>query len=150
MRTLFDQYAPRFDTALTERLAYRAPALLREAVEQAVHAAQRPLRFAAMLDLGCGTGLAGAAFAPLCRLAGRRRSFAGDDRAGAKEEPLRSPRQPARLAAFLKGELDEGERYDLVVAADVFAYVDDLAPVLAAAAQCLAPGGLFGFHGRDA
>src|SRR5215475_9898072 len=53
VRRLFDQYAARFDTALTERLAYRGPAVLREAVEQAVHAAQRPLRFAAMLDLGC-------------------------------------------------------------------------------------------------
>src|SRR4029077_4887302 len=57
VRRLFDQYAARFDTALTERLAYRGPAVLREAVEQAVHAAQRPLRFSAMLDLGCGTGL---------------------------------------------------------------------------------------------
>ncbi len=57
VRTLFDQYAPRFDRAL-EDLGYRAPALLREAV-----AAARP-RFGAMFDLGCGTGLAGVAFRP--------------------------------------------------------------------------------------
>jgi predicted TPR repeat methyltransferase len=49
------------------------------------------------------------------------------------------------LAAFLKGELDKGERYDLVVAADVFVYVNDLAPVLAAATKTLAPGGVFAF-----
>ena len=61
VRRLFDQYAARFDTALTERLAYRGPAVLRKAVEDAVHAAQRPLRFCSVLDLGCGTGLAGAA-----------------------------------------------------------------------------------------
>ena len=33
VRRLFDQYAGRYDAALTERLAYRGPALLRDAVE---------------------------------------------------------------------------------------------------------------------
>ena len=33
VRRLFDQYAARYDTALTERLAYRGPALLRQGVE---------------------------------------------------------------------------------------------------------------------
>src|SRR5262249_36547915 len=62
VRALFDQYAPRFDKALTEGLVYRGPKILREAVERACASEQRPLRFSAALDLGCGTGLAGAAF----------------------------------------------------------------------------------------
>src|SRR6202167_5605440 len=62
VRRLFDQYAGRYDTALTARLHYRGPAVLREAVEAAMRAAGRPLRFGAVLDLGCGTGLGGAAF----------------------------------------------------------------------------------------
>ena len=33
VRRLFDQYAGRYDAALTERLNYRGPALLRDAVE---------------------------------------------------------------------------------------------------------------------
>ena len=50
---------------------YRGPALLRDAVEAVMRAAGRPMRFGAMLDLGCGTGLAGAAFRPFVdRLAG--------------------------------------------------------------------------------
>src|SRR4029077_18883888 len=57
VRTLFDQYAPRFDRAL-EDLGYRAPALLRDAVTA------HGTRFGTMLDLGCGTGLAGAALRP--------------------------------------------------------------------------------------
>src|SRR3954468_4496267 len=57
VRTLFDQYAPRFDRAL-EDLKYAAPDMLRDAV------AQHGARFGTMLDLGCGTGLAGAAFRP--------------------------------------------------------------------------------------
>jgi predicted TPR repeat methyltransferase len=60
VRTLFDQYAPRFDAALAG-LAYRGPARLRDAV-----AAARPgVRFDEALDLGCGSGLAGAALRPL-------------------------------------------------------------------------------------
>ena len=57
VRRLFDDYAPRFDEALVKRLAYTAPAKLRAAIVEL--APQR--RFAATLDLGCGTGLAGVA-----------------------------------------------------------------------------------------
>src|SRR5204862_7210535 len=57
VRTLFDQYAPRFDRALAD-LSYSAPEILLDAVmAYGTH-------FGSMLDLGCRTGLAGAAFRP--------------------------------------------------------------------------------------
>jgi predicted TPR repeat methyltransferase len=144
VRRLFDQYAGRFDTALTVRLAYRGSAVLREAVEQAVHAAQRPLRFCAMLDLGCGTGLAGAAFAPLAdRLVGVDLSPAMVAQADSKQ--LYDRLVTGDLTAFLKDESDSRQSYDLIVAADVFVYVNDLVPVLAATARVLASGGFFAF-----
>ncbi len=62
VRRLFDQYAARYDTALTVDLNYRGPALLLDAVQSAMRAAGRPLHFGSMLDLGCGTGLGGTAF----------------------------------------------------------------------------------------
>src|SRR5580698_496715 len=45
VRRLFDQYAGRYDTALTERLNYRGPALLLAAVEAVMCAAASPMRF---------------------------------------------------------------------------------------------------------
>src|SRR3954447_23503802 len=48
VRTLFDQYARRFDRAL-EDLKYSAPGMLRDAVTAHGN------RFGTMLDLGCGT-----------------------------------------------------------------------------------------------
>ncbi len=71
VRRLFDQYAGRYDTALTEHLRYRGPAILLEAVERVMRDAGRAMHFRGMLDLGCGTGLAGTAFRPLAdRLVG--------------------------------------------------------------------------------
>ena len=46
VRTLFDQYAPRFDRALAD-LSYSAPALLREAVDEAWARASAPCSISA-------------------------------------------------------------------------------------------------------
>src|SRR6202047_323703 len=63
VRALFDQYAPRFETALVDDLGYRGPALLFKAVLAARHAVRKPAFFRRALDLGCGTGVGGRGFA---------------------------------------------------------------------------------------
>jgi predicted TPR repeat methyltransferase len=144
VRRLFDQYAARYDTALTGRLAYRGPALLREAVEKVTHAAGRPVHFSSILDLGCGTGLGGAAFRPVTgRLVGVDLSPAMIAQAAAKD--LYDRLGTADLADFLAEEAGAAALYQLVLAADVFVYVNDLGPIVAAVARVLAPGGLFAF-----
>jgi len=144
VRRLFDQYASRYDATLIERLAYRGPALLREAVERTIRAAGRPLHFAAVLDLGCGTGLGGAAFRPFTDwLAGVDLSPAMIAQAKAKK--LYDCLVTADLTAFLADEARAGTKYGLVLAADVFVYVNDLGPIVAAAARVLEPDGLFAF-----
>jgi len=62
VRTLFDQYAPKFEAALVEDLGYRGPSLLFKAVLAARHAVRKPAFFKRAIDLGCGTGLAATAF----------------------------------------------------------------------------------------
>jgi predicted TPR repeat methyltransferase len=135
VRTLFDQYAPRFDRAL-EDLSYRAPVLLRQAVTK--HGA----RFGTMLDLGCGTGLAGAAFRPHLDW------LVGVDLSPKMIEEARKKAIYDRLAvgdiAQFLSEQDAASAH-LVIAADVFAYIADIADICAAVARVLAPGGHFGF-----
>lgn len=135
---LFDEYAPRFDNHLVETLQYRAPQLLCAALE-----AQAPGRhFEVVLDLGCGTGLMARA------LAGRFGSMAGFDLSAGMIEKARDTGLYARLAvadllAALEAEPPAGA--DLVIAADVFCYVPDLAPVFREVRRVLAPDGLFAF-----
>ena len=144
VRRLFDQYAGRYDAALTEHLHYSGPALLRDAVRSALERLGRPMRFASLLDLGCGTGLAGQMFRPFAgRLVGVDLSAAMIARAEAKGDYDRLV--VGNLAAFLSDEIVKDGKYDLVLAADVFVYVNELAPIFVDIARVLAPQGVVAF-----
>jgi predicted TPR repeat methyltransferase len=138
VRTLFDQYAGRFDGELRDTLHYRAPALLRRAIDD-VFGAER--RFARALDLGCGTGLMGEA------MRGKVDELVGVDLSPAMLAVAERKRIYGRLVvgdliAFLA---TEDRPFDLIVAADVLVYFDDLAPVLRLAARRLAASGAIAF-----
>jgi predicted TPR repeat methyltransferase len=144
VRSLFDQYAPRFDRVLPGTLGYRGPQLLRDAVGRACTAHGRPMRFASVLDLGCGTGLTGAAFRDAAgTLVGV--DIAPRMVAAARQKGLYDRLETGDLMQGLAAEQAAGRRYDLVLAADVFVYVADLGPVSAAAAGALDRRGLFAF-----
>ena len=133
---LFDEYAPRFDVALTERLGYRAPQLLKGAILRT-----RTGRFTRAFDLGCGTGLAGVAFRDVTDwLGGVDLSSAMIKKAQAKNvyDMLTTGDMGVAL-----GALDQP--CDLILAADVLVYIGDLTAVFAAVHDVLAPGGLFAF-----
>lgn len=142
VKTLFDGYAGRFDDSLLGALNYRAPALLVEAVEAALP--QR--RFAAMLDLGCGTGLAARAFA------GRVTAIDGID---LSPQMLNQARGTGLYRQLVAGDLTASltapaspglqPSYDLIIAADVFVYVGELGGTLRAVFNRLTSGGVLGF-----
>jgi predicted TPR repeat methyltransferase len=140
VRALFDGYASAFDQALTQGLAYRAPELLL----RAVLAAGPKMKFGSALDLGCGTGLAGAAFRPFCDwLVGVDLSPAM--LAQARTKGLYDRLVEGEVLSFLGEETQAKAQYHLILAADVFMYLDDLAPVLKAAANVLTPSSAIAF-----
>ena len=139
VQSLFDQYAPRFDQALLHHLDYRGPDLLFKAVLAARAAARKPAFFDRAIDLGCGTGLAAAAFA---RQVG---AFIGIDLSPRMIERARATGLYAELevADMLEGLRNRPDASaDLVLAGDAMVYVSDLAPVLAEVGRVLAAGGL--------
>ncbi len=102
------------------------------------------MKFGSALDLGCGTGLAGAAFRPFCDwLVGVDLSPGMLREAGGKG--LYDRLAEAEAVAFLHGEAQAHARYHLVLAADVFMYLPGLDAVLALAAAVMAPGATFAF-----
>ncbi|MFN3076830.1 MAG: methyltransferase [Alphaproteobacteria bacterium] len=136
IRCLFDQYADRFDEALRVRLRYRGPEVVFQAVLRVIGEEREPWD---ILDLGCGTGLAGVLFRPLARF------LAGVDL---------SPRMVAK--AIERGSHDRAEvgeavavllatpqSWDLILAVDVLVYMGELEPLFRAVGGALRPGGLF-------
>jgi predicted TPR repeat methyltransferase len=143
VRSLFDHYAPRFDQALAD-LSYRAPALLREAVETACRAGGRTMRWGSMLDLGCGTGLGGAAFrAHVDWLVGVDLSPGMIEQA--RRKGLYDRLATEDIARFLADQTAGNARFDLIVAADALTYFAGLDGLFAAVARVLAHGGMFAF-----
>ncbi|MEH2481557.1 putative TPR repeat methyltransferase [Nitrobacteraceae bacterium AZCC 2146] len=139
---LFDQYAPKFESALVDTLGYRGPAVLFKAVLAACTAVERTMVFKRAIDLGCGTGLAGAAFAA------QAGEIIGIDLSPRMIERARATGFYAELKV---AEIVDGLRRrpaasaDLILAADVLIYLHDLAPLLAEVARVLVPGGLLAF-----
>ncbi|MEA2840824.1 MAG: hypothetical protein QOF41_2154 [Methylobacteriaceae bacterium] len=147
---LFDQYAPRFEAHLIDGLGYRAPGLVRDAVAEVCGRTNRPMHFARALDLGCGTGFAGAAFRACV---GR---FDGVDLsagmiAQARAKGIYDALHTGDFVDHLRTSRDPS--LDLILAADVLVYIGDLAPLFTQLARVLASDGLFAFtaesHDRE-
>ena len=130
---LFDSYADEFDSHLVGQLSYQAH---RQLVDLLIAAAGGDARFESALDLGCGTGLCG----PLVR--SRVAMLTGVDLSAGMLDRARALGVYDRLAhadivEFLAAS---EERFDLVLAADVFIYVGDLAPVFARLERAMVRG----------
>jgi predicted TPR repeat methyltransferase len=142
VQALFDQYAPRFEQALVDDLGYRGPSLLFKAVVSVRAAARKPAFFKRAIDLGCGTGLAAAAFAKEVDY------FTGFDLSPkmierARATSLYAELEVADMVQGLRGQHDSSA--NLILAADAMVYLSDLAPVLSEARRVLAAGGLLAF-----
>jgi len=142
VKALFDQFAPRFDETLLNKLDYCSPLLLRAAVGRVCAARGRVAAFENAIDLGCGTGLGARAFRDITR------AMAGVDLSPAMLARARAGGLYTTLAEMdmltaLQGA--PAQSCDLVLAADAVIYLADLAPLCAQIARVLARQGLFAF-----
>ncbi|MTH96316.1 methyltransferase domain-containing protein [Roseibium sp. RKSG952] len=140
--TLFDQHADVFDDILVEQLGYCVPLLLREKIRQL---GLGP--FESLLDLGCGTGLTGVAFADCAdQLTGVDLSEKIVEHAFDRE--VYDDLYVGEAVAFLQEfEEDDGTvpSYSFIAATDVFPYLGDAGAMVSGAAARLNPNGYFAF-----
>lgn len=137
VRALFDRYAERFDKELVEKLAYRGPQLVAAAAARALPG-RRDLR---VLDLGCGTGLAGVTLRPLAA------ELHGVDLSSGMvtQARKRGVYDGLMIGGLVETLQDSPAAWDLLAAADVLMYLGGLEPAFAAAAAALRPGGALVF-----
>lgn len=135
---LFDSYADDFSSHLSQ-LDYRAPEILvRAAMDDLPHP------FSNVLDLGCGTGLVGQC------LQGHALRIDGVDLSASMLSRAQENGHYHRVwQADIHDALEEahrqGDRYDLIVSADVFIYVGALERVFQLATAVLQTGGGLAF-----
>ena len=137
VRHLFDQFSADYDKRMRGELAYAAPEILLE-LASLVAPEHKSL---SVLDLGCGTGLAGAVFRTLAsRLDGIDLSPRMIEQARARGI------YDSLWVGDIEADSGKGDfTYDLVIAADTFVYLGDLSKVLRTIAKSLRPGGLLLF-----
>jgi len=133
----FDAFAGSFDSKL-EKLAYRAPQLVADALAAVCEA---PAKRLVALDAGCGTGLCGPLIAPyVARLTGVDLSAGMLSKArgrGTYDELFK-----VELTRYLA---DCREVFDLIISADTLVYFGALEAVFNAAFRALRPDGLLIF-----
>ncbi len=137
IEALFDSYADHFDTHLQQSLHYQVPTLIYEAAKK-----HGKLSGAAVLDLGCGTGLTGELFKNEASL------LIGVDISAkmleiAAQKNIYAKLVQAELSIFLT---EQPDRFDVITAGDVLVYSGDLMPIFSGIVQALKSGGVFVFN----
>ena len=138
VRYLFDQFSAQYDMRMLRQLHYGAPAILRDLAALVGVSGETALD---ILDLGCGTGLAGVAFKDVAsRLDGIDLSPA----------MIASAKARGVYDRLVVGDIETAigtleHRYNLILAADTLVYLGDLSLLFRAVADVLVPEGLFLF-----
>ncbi|PID75863.1 MAG: hypothetical protein CSB23_01230 [Deltaproteobacteria bacterium] len=121
VREVFDNYSERYEASLVGELGYEVPARLRSIFDQGCGWKKS---FQRGLDLGCGTGLSGIAFADIVQ------HFRAVDLSSAMVEQARAKNIYDSVEVCVIEEyllrLAGSDNFDFFVAADVFCYLGEL------------------------
>lgn len=137
VETLFDQQAGDFEDILVEQLGYAVPLQVRQKLQVL---SLGP--FKRLLDLGCGTGLTGAALHDMVA------DMTGIDISEnmveiSHDKEIYETLYVAEVEDFL--EDNDDEPFDLIAATDVLPYLGALEPLFFGTAENMLAGGIFAF-----
>lgn len=133
IQQLYARFATFYDQNMCGELDYSAPSQLKEMIEEHIETV-RPFN---ILELGCGTGLAGKILKPLAK------NLVGIDLSKemieqSKATDLYNDLHVAEITSYLA---KDSSNYDLIAACDTFIYFGDLHQVIAPSAERLRSGG---------
>lgn len=137
LEQMYAEFSRNFEKNLIDELGYKGPEQVRGLVDPLLGDRQN----LAVLDLGCGTGLAGVQFKP------RASRLTGVDISPEMIELARARSLYDRLdVAEITDWLARcSERFELIVCCDCLIYFGDLRQVVVPVAELLCPRGLFAF-----
>ncbi len=133
---LFDRYANHFEEHLLSSLKYQVPFIIKEKLQSL-----NPSKKSKILDLGCGTGILGKT------IIDQFPNIVGVDISSNMIQETRKKEIYTTLYTddihdfLLKNE----EKFDLIVAADVFIYIGNIKTIFTGIKKCLSHNGYFIF-----
>jgi len=138
VKNLFDDYAQKFNDSLVEKLQYKLPFIIKEFIYKLNNSKSK---FEKVIDLGCGTGLAGPDLRKI-----------GDNLTGIdlSSNMIDKARKLDIYDSLIVGDIVEQlelleEEYDLFVALDVFIYIGEPTNFFNAVKKCCNKNSLFIF-----
>ncbi len=135
VKDLFDDFADHFEERLLHDLSYNTPHIFVDLFKNKVnHEKSTNLR---MLDLGCGTGLCGEAFAEIVNYS-TGVDISSKMVAKARKKNIYNQLIIDDIISFLESSPDT---YDLIVASDVFVYLGELESIFRLLPKWLARNG---------
>ena len=136
---LFDGYANKFESSLVGKLNYRIPTIVANFLRPLISSAN--LHFD-ILDLGCGTGLAGEALIDVAK------TLVGID---LSKEMLKIAEAKNIYTRLIQDEIhhalsqERGASFDIIVSSDVFIYIGDIKVISDQVYDVLKQGGFFAY-----
>ena len=135
---LFDNYADGFDESLVKQLKYKLPFLIKELVNKVAPSSSK---FNNVIDLGCGTGLAGQ------DLRGISNNLIGID---LSNKMIIKAKERQVYDILITGDITEilnarKEKYDLFVALDVLIYIGEVSSIFKVIRNCCNQNAIFIF-----
>ena len=141
VQQLFDGYAETFDEQLIDQLQYKTPELIGDMVKKHTDESSKYK----ILDLGCGTGLAGIYLQSISE------TMIGVDLSEKmiKKAQLRNIYDDLVVSGISQYFETHDYQTDIIVSADVFVYIGDIADIFNSASKSLQTNGIFVFSTED-